>query len=636
MATSRSSLTSRVTTEHDGLDSHNYACSSPPLVVGPVGRQCVRVGYGYNAARDEFHDLSPWHSDALRSNIQTEPMDTIETSLEIENKLTDRLKFMHVSAELQLSVLSGLVKVEGAASYLNEDLSSSQVARVVYSIDATTKSVSLTMDHLSAIQEKGVVSPESPITHIITSVIYGVKGILVFEMQVDKSHTKEEIEGSLKLHVEKFAAFSVDAKADVSIRDHSSIDASKITIHLSGDIIPTTPVTTFESAIAMIQKDFTRENIVACARAQTLRLTPKESFMTTQSILYHEINATLREQVVEVMSEYRSLKVEIQGLAERCRKNHIQPVQSTATILVAAVGGVTSFLAQQLQSLLPEIRKNPAKCSVLQELLLKVRKSAFGPSRLRDYLQKALNQCVFILEGLIQPDKPTAEQLEPTELSTLTCRPDPALVLVLYIPSTDVYLTALQTAMLTCDYTMAFVATGPVAWQEDSAFKCAVKAKRDSLKATRTQKPMKHYLCFKNMVDSLTSAVEVTSPSVELVLVKDYTITRNLDTASMVSTNVRVPTQPGTIILYQGNTPPPGYLACNGAQISTTEYPELFKVLCPRWSGELPGTFSLPQYDPIDTGRCCECMFRVWYKFSDITLGRGQLCDSYVFYAVAF
>ncbi|MGB0524236.1 MAG: tail fiber protein [Flammeovirgaceae bacterium] len=52
---------------------------------------------------------------------------------------------------------------------------------------------------------------------------------------------------------------------------------------------------------------------------------------------------------------------------------------------------------------------------------------------------------------------------------------------------------------------------------------------------------------------------------------------------------------PGTILPFAGETPPSGYLICDGTQVSRTEYPALFAAIGTAWgNGNGSSTFHLP------------------------------------------
>ncbi len=61
----------------------------------------------------------------------------------------------------------------------------------------------------------------------------------------------------------------------------------------------------------------------------------------------------------------------------------------------------------------------------------------------------------------------------------------------------------------------------------------------------------------------------------------------------LVKTNVVFGVPIGTIIDFAGETPPNGYIICDGRSLSASEYPELYNVIGNTWGGNLP-FFTLP------------------------------------------
>lgn len=69
------------------------------------------------------------------------------------------------------------------------------------------------------------------------------------------------------------------------------------------------------------------------------------------------------------------------------------------------------------------------------------------------------------------------------------------------------------------------------------------------------------------------------------------------DGGSEQTIDLQIPTwaYPGFMIPYGGRTVPPGYLLCNGANVSRTEYADLFASIGTYWgAGDGSTTFSLP------------------------------------------
>ena len=79
------------------------------------------------------------HKKYQESNYEVHARDSVE----------DKLKYMKIEAGLKMSFLSGLIKVEGSASYLDDHKFSKRVARVTVKFHAETHFEQLTMAHLA-------------------------------------------------------------------------------------------------------------------------------------------------------------------------------------------------------------------------------------------------------------------------------------------------------------------------------------------------------------------------------------------------------------------------------------------------------------------------------------------------------
>lgn len=71
----------------------------------------------------------------------------------------------------------------------------------------------------------------------------------------------------------------------------------------------------------------------------------------------------------------------------------------------------------------------------------------------------------------------------------------------------------------------------------------------------------------------------------------------------------------GTITMWGGNDPPPGWKLCRGDFLRRQDYPQLFSVLGYQWGGSVDGsTFQLPNFARLIPVGADDAISRV-YKF---------------------
>ena len=112
--------------------------------------------------------------------------------------------------------LGGLVKVEGSAKYLRETIESKDIANVFMQAEYLTRTETMPAETpLSNIQ----LCKRKDITHIVTRVEYGMSANFDFRTERASEETREEIEGKLKLAIDKIPAIKVEA--DVAVSEYS-------------------------------------------------------------------------------------------------------------------------------------------------------------------------------------------------------------------------------------------------------------------------------------------------------------------------------------------------------------------------------------------------------------------------------
>ena len=168
-----------------------------------------------------------------------------------ENDFNDRAYNLNVEASLSLGFLSGLIKVSGSAKYLNDRKESSNIARVTMSYKSTTRAETIPLS--TPIQGRYVqncqkAKTEHGATHVVTSIVYGLRAFLRFDKEASSSESVEKIGGELAVEINSIPGFKFNGKAwiDIEGKEVKSDDSLKVMYH--GDTTVSTP-TSYLSAI---------------------------------------------------------------------------------------------------------------------------------------------------------------------------------------------------------------------------------------------------------------------------------------------------------------------------------------------------------------------------------------------------
>ena len=148
------------------------------------------------------------------------------------------LLILNGEADLKLSVLGGLLKLDGSAKYLNEQKSQYKSVKgsFLYNIKTKREFLSLTNENLKSIVSSSIFEIKDA-THIIVGIDWGANSVASFEYENNENSDKTNIEGSLKAHMEK-VSYSISGGASVKFDENSKKIGENLAIKFYGDFIP--------------------------------------------------------------------------------------------------------------------------------------------------------------------------------------------------------------------------------------------------------------------------------------------------------------------------------------------------------------------------------------------------------------
>ena len=139
----------------------------------PCLGQHFKLGMLYNCHTDSLiPDVILWGSEALRTATFQTPLESSDFEVIAEDTLIKKTTHLGVDANLKLSLLSGMVHVEGAAKFLNDQKSSKKQARVSLKYKSTTTFEQLRVDELGNFDFEDVFDKDIA-THVVTGIVYG-------------------------------------------------------------------------------------------------------------------------------------------------------------------------------------------------------------------------------------------------------------------------------------------------------------------------------------------------------------------------------------------------------------------------------------------------------------------------------
>ena len=326
--------------------------SERTLKMPALGRP-FRLGMLYNALSDEIiPGKTLWDQGKLDEYIvETKQPHTIGQII-TEDTFSSKSKTLTIEGSLQLSILTGMLKVGGSAKYLKDRISSSKQSRVTFSYKSRTTFKQLTMEQLALknIQYPHVIEDHDA-THVVTGILYGSNAFFVFDRTIDDSERKQDVQGELEAVVGALA--DVEGVGKSGEKEKEGVE--KISCTFYGDFNVSESPTTFEEAKRGFQGIVHKLNDTSVP--MQIWLYPLTKLSNQALVLAREINNTVVRNVRTMDEELRKIVCNVGDLFkdDSCSKFFMfsKKVKRFRSIVIQK----QMEIYDKITPLLPEIKK---------------------------------------------------------------------------------------------------------------------------------------------------------------------------------------------------------------------------------------------------------------------------------------
>ena len=330
-----------------------------------------------------------WNKKTLESNLVKIQQESAEINIVLSDSKDDREKSLNITADLSLSLATGLINVNGAAHYINVKNSKSNTARVSLEYKTKAHSVFLSMDQLGHMQpEYKSVLEKGMATHVCAGVEYGLDVFFIFERDGTDAKNVQELTGDLNAAVKQLEFAVEGLSADVGYTDTNKKSSEEVNCKYIGDYIPETIPISFKECMLCLQK--LPANLKAAGTslltAKIIHLYPLSKLDKGKPMFTHSIGAITISRVKEIIQGYENLNDEIESFDQETvqgtpfLKNELKKIQEMSEI-------ASEIFLSKIKPLLPEIRGGKKEDADLLTIIEKTQESPYSPNTLRQYLK---------------------------------------------------------------------------------------------------------------------------------------------------------------------------------------------------------------------------------------------------------
>ncbi|XP_035987106.1 uncharacterized protein LOC110367889 [Fundulus heteroclitus] len=338
--------------------------------------------------KKKLERLTPWDTDDLKKDKRETSQPNSDFEIVASESIDDKSSALDVKASLKASFLSGLVKVEGSAKYLNDQMTSKNQARVTLKYKTTTKFQQLSINLLGRGKVKHPYVFENKIaTHVVIGILYGAQAFFVFEQEKSEKESHQDIQGNLKVMIEKIPCLSIDGAGSLKLEDKDTEKMKKLSCKFHGDFQLEKTPTTFQDAVEVYQSlprllGTKGENAVPIK----VWLLPLTNLDSAAAKLVREISIGLVQEVQSVLEELSELDMRCNDAMRNITTQQFPQIGKKLKSFKNMCSEFRLGFQQTLAKKLPSIRGGGEEESELADILKKRHSSPFNSKNLNEWM----------------------------------------------------------------------------------------------------------------------------------------------------------------------------------------------------------------------------------------------------------
>ncbi|XP_068713617.1 uncharacterized protein [Montipora foliosa] len=343
-----------------------------------------------------------WSPDHLSQAVRTITKPYTNTEVLAEDTIDDKTSALNVEASLKLSFLGGLVNVQGAAKYLDDIKTSSRHSRVVLKYETTTELKQLTMEDLG--REK-VQYPEifdqDIATDVVVGILYGAKAFLIFDQEVSKDESLNEVHGNMEVLVKALPGVPIGGNGSVDMTEDQKKETKAMRCKMYGDFRTEESPTSYEEAVRVYKRlpSLIGDNGQNAVAVQVY-LCPLSEIDSKGQQMVRQISANYISKTCEIQEHIQWIEAQCSDLMREDVCLSFPRVKRQLSSFKNNISRYMAFLQKKLLLLLPSIRGGGAEESALDDIFQEKESSPFAKPHLDAWIEEKRKE-IKKLQGMI-------------------------------------------------------------------------------------------------------------------------------------------------------------------------------------------------------------------------------------------
>ena len=375
-------------------------------VAGALEKPCLgqpfQLGMLYDCRSDALiPGVTLWGSEALNTALSKKPFETSDFEIIAEDSLSEKFLRLGVDASLKLSILSGLVQVDGAAKFLYDQKSSKTQARVSLKYKSTTRFEQLMMDQLGNFEYTDVFEKDIA-THVVTGMVYGADAFFVFDQEIGENEDMKKIHGNLKVKVGGLPGLkklAIGGEGSVDINTGDKEDEERLHCKFYGDLILPKHPATFHDAAKVYHE--LPELLQGKSVPKKVWLYPLGKLDSKAQRMVHQISSRLVDELHMLMESLHDIIMRGNDLIKTEVCSNFFGLKDDLESMKGLISGYRADLKKNLATLLPKVHGGGTDETKVAEILKRNSLSPFSCQTLSAWISGKENE-VKVLAGYLK------------------------------------------------------------------------------------------------------------------------------------------------------------------------------------------------------------------------------------------
>ena len=373
------------------------------IVRSSLGR-ILSLGALYDARKDALVGVKIFKQKPPNTSITCIDNPSSKVDFEITDRLSEKFNKLGVNAELKLSVLAGLVNLQGAGNYLREEKASAKAGRVTLLYSMTTKSESLNIfneELKDTINLNAIDCVEA--THVVVGIEWGANCTITAEYANQENEESTKVQGLLKAAINQ-VSYAINGQGETDYEYKNNEYTNNFSFRSNCDIVTTNAElpSNLQQAIAFVKTLPTLVRASNDGRGKPLLYT----LLPLSSVIRYfqferQIDLTLKQlqeeailRFVQLFDAISLVRQELYDIHQEIQLNSfclLEEDLQKVTVLQNNFAIAEAGLRSKLQKTLFEVRSGRSDASALDDLMKKFEESEFSTIKVRHNLQSFIS-----------------------------------------------------------------------------------------------------------------------------------------------------------------------------------------------------------------------------------------------------